>query len=130
MSCYAERIGSQFLALVDKYNKFLCVNCTCEEPLNDAPQRIADAGCEDSNDLTCNAHKYALTGSCNHEPCICKDCLADYLSSAMDTGVWGDLACFDDQCKKLLQVQDIAVFASAEVLARLVPPIQEDASSL
>ena len=57
-----------------------------------------------------------VTSSCNHEPDVCRPCLATSISSQLDSRVWDQIDC--PTCGQRLNFQDVKAFADSPVLRR------------
>ena len=58
-----------------------------------------------------------ITSSCNHEPDVCRSCLATSISTQFDSKVWDQINC--PTCDQRLDFQDVKAFAPLDVFARL-----------
>ena len=60
-----------------------------------------------------------ITSACNHEPDVCKSCLARSISTQITSKVWDQISC--PTCSQRLGFQDVKTFADPDVFTRLVP---------
>ena len=67
-----------------------------------------------------NTPERKITSSCNHEPDICRACLATSISTQMDSKVWDQIDC--PTCSQRLNFHDVKAFADSEVFQRLETP--------
>ena len=57
-----------------------------------------------------------ITEACNHDPLICLNCLAQSISSQIDSKIWSQIDC--PTCKARLNYDDIKAFATDPVFQR------------
>lgn len=57
-----------------------------------------------------------ITARCEHLPTTCKDCLAQWIDSSMDTVTWDQLRC--PECPRHLKYQDVQAFASRKTFEK------------
>lgn len=66
-----------------------------------------------------NIPKRKITSSCNHEPDICRSCLATSISTQFNSKVWDQIDC--PTCGQRLDFSDMKVFADSVVFGRSEP---------
>ena len=57
-----------------------------------------------------------ITSACNHEPDVCRSCLATSISTQFNSKVWDQIAC--PSCSQRLGFQDVKAFADPDVFTR------------
>lgn len=65
-----------------------------------------------------------ITSSCDHEPDVCRSCLATSISTQLVSKIWNHIDC--PACGHRLDFQDIQAFADHEVSRRLEPSYISD----
>ena len=60
-----------------------------------------------------------ITSACNHEPDVCRSCLATSISTQFNSKVWDQISC--PSCSQRLGFQDVKDFADPDVFTRLGP---------
>ena len=60
-----------------------------------------------------------ITSACNHEPDVCRSCLATSISTQFNSKVWDQISC--PSCSQRLGFQDVRAFAEPDVFTRLGP---------
>ena len=60
-----------------------------------------------------------ITTACNHEPDVCRSCLAMSISTQFNSKVWDQISC--PSCRQRLDFQDVKDFADLDVFERLGP---------
>ena len=60
-----------------------------------------------------------ITSACNHEPDVCRSCLATSISTQFNSKVWDRISC--PSCSQRLDFQDVKAFADPDVFTRLGP---------
>ena len=63
-----------------------------------------------------NTPERRITSSCNHEPDVCRSCLATSISTQLDCKVWDQIDC--PTCGHRLNFQDMREFADPAAFAR------------
>ena len=59
------------------------------------------------------------TSACNHEPDVCRSCLATSISTQFNSKVWDQISC--PSCSQRLGFLDVKAFADSDVFTRLGP---------
>lgn len=57
-----------------------------------------------------------ITSTCNHEPDVCRTCLATSISTQFNSKVWDQINC--PSCSQRLDFQDVKAFADPDVFTR------------
>ena len=57
-----------------------------------------------------------ITTACNHEPDVCRSCLATSISTQFNSKVWDQISC--PSCSQRLEFQDVKDFADPDVFTR------------
>lgn len=63
-----------------------------------------------------NTPERNVTSSCNHEPDVCRSCLAASISTQFNSKVWDQIDC--PTCGQRLEFQDVKAFADSVVFGR------------
>ncbi|OTB05545.1 hypothetical protein M426DRAFT_21859 [Hypoxylon sp. CI-4A] len=75
-----------------------CVVCSDEKRVSEMPNRLR------------------ITASCEHDSSMCKECVASWITSSMDTVTWDRLKC--PECPQLLKYDNVRAFATKEIFER------------
>ena len=67
-----------------------------------------------------NTPKRRITSACNHEPDICRNCLATSISTQFNSRIWDQIDC--PTCGQRLEFQDVKIFADSVIFGRSETP--------
>ncbi|KAI1383078.1 uncharacterized protein F4822DRAFT_91881 [Hypoxylon trugodes] len=72
--------------------------------------------CNDEKRISEMPNKKRITSSCKHNSEMCKGCIAQWITTSLDTTTWDHLRC--PECPQLLTYENVRAFASPEVFQR------------
>ncbi|KAI1342463.1 hypothetical protein F5Y15DRAFT_305025 [Xylariaceae sp. FL0016] len=76
------------------------------------PQSETCVVCSDDKRVSEMPNDWQITAGCEHKASTCKDCVAQWITSSLETVSWDRLKCAE--CPRLLAFQDVRALATAE----------------